>query len=492
MNNITKCFNNSIALSNVSIALYEGEVCSIIGENGAGKSTLMNILAGNIEPDIGEIIFRNKVVPSNLLLSRSLGIKMCYQEPNLVENFTIAQNIFLGSEPTTRFMKTIDREKMLLDSRKILNDMGFGHIDVNRRVKNISYADRKIIEIARALKDEIQILILDEPTAAMSSIEIRILFKLIIDLKSKGISTIFVSHKIEEVKEISDRIYIIRDGVLIDEKLHSPTYKIEELIEKMAGKDYKNRYPKVYSKKGDVLFEALKVTNESHTIHDVSFSIRKGEIVGVSGLQGSGKSSLGRIAAGIERICDGNILLNGKSVHFREPYSAVKKGIVYLSSDLKDNVFFNKDVYFNITISNLRSVSNCFVKNGKEIKRVTASFVQILNMKISRNTNHVKYLSQGTIQKVALAKWFFANANLFIINEPTKSLDIPSKVEIYNLMNKIVRNGGSILLISSDLREILGMSDRIIVMHNGGIIGELESKEANSVKILQYASGILN
>jgi len=346
-----------------------------------------------------------------------------------------------------------------------------------------------MVEIAKALLMDVSVLILDEVTAYFTEEETQKLFKNLEMLKDKGLAIIFISHKIEEVLRISDRIVILRDGASTEE---SPRWIKEDsnaLFEKMAGEDYINRYPKTKAKKGSKILELKKVGNELNTVRDISLYLRSGEIIGFAGLQGAGKSSLMKLLAGIEEMKAGQMLISGKPVALRNPSQAVKNGIAYFSEDNECNLNMLMNTPYNITLSNLDCVKRLFMISSRLKENVTKFFVKHLNMSIPDRRMQVRYLSRGTQQKVAISKWLYADAQILIMDEPSASLDINSKVELYNILNKLSQKGKGIILASSDFRELIGMCDRIYVLLEGRIVSELNAEEANTILILRSASG---
>ena len=491
MIHINKQFNRHAVLKDADFSIRSGEVCSLLGENGAGKSTLMKILAGVCRQDSGTILFDGKEVDlGSPNASQKLGIHMIFQEPQLIDFFSVEKNIFIGREiciPHTPFINS----KYQTDKANDIFEFLQTKIDVRTPVGQLSFAQKKMVEIAKALLLDVNVLILDEVTAFFTEVETQRLFEIIEKLKDRGLAVIFISHKIEEVLQISDRIVILRDGITTEEAPCRIIQDTNRLIEKMAGEDYKNRYPKTKARKGKKTLELKTVTNELNTVKDVSFYLRSGEIIGFAGLQGAGKSSLTKMLAGIEGIASGQILIGGKPAVLKDPSQAVKKGIAYFSENNECNINMLMDTPYNITLSNLDCVKRLFIISNKLEANVTKYFIKHLNMHIPDSKMKVRHLSRGTQQKVAISKWLYAEAEILIMDEPSANLDINSKVELYNILNKLSHNGKSIILASSDLRELIGMCDRIYVMLDGRIVNELNAEEANTVRILRSASGKL-
>lgn len=486
---INKKFGNHTVLNGVNLSIYKGEICSILGENGAGKSTLMKILSGVCSRDSGNIYFEgNKVEISNPRDAHVVGIRMIFQEPQLIDNFTVEQNIFVGNELIYKNTPFINRGLIYEKARDIFKILQY-NVDVRGKVKELTYAQKKMVEIAKAIYFNAKVIIMDEPTSVFNDIEVQNLFHIIQNLKKMDVAIIYISHRIEEIIRISDRIVIMRDGKIVNVKTPGEKYSVLNLLEEMAGHDYINRYPKTKAPKGNVILEVRELSNKKQSVKNVSFSIRSGEIIGIAGLQGAGKSSLAKLIAGIEKIHSGRMFINGKEVKIKEPYQAVKYGIAYFSEDILKNIFMMQNVAYNVTISNIEKLSKYTFLKKQSIIDVTKDYIRRLNLKVMNPKESVKHLSGGTLQKLALSKWLFAGGKVYIMDEPSKGIDIASKVELYNLMNTLTKTGNSVLLISSDLRELIGMSDRIIILFNGSVVKEIVSSEANSVKILYYATG---
>lgn len=494
MQDICLSFDDHAVLDHAQISLYKGEVCSILGENGAGKSTLMKLLAGIYKQEKGKIYFEDKEVNfSSVAESKKYGIHMVFQDNLLIPAFTVYKNIFLGSEVCYEDTPIINDNYAKEKAREIMKFLEY-EIDVERKMKTLSIAEQKIVEIARALIGNVKVLILDEISASFSSYEQNMLRRVLDKLKQQDIAIVYISHKIEEAMGLSDRLVIMRDGKTIDsKKLPNPSKNdMKGILESMAGEDYRNRYPKTKAQKGKVVMEINNVSNSKKTVKNVNMYIRSGEIVGVVGLQGAGKSSLAKLLGGAEKPSSGEIYYKDELLKNINQHTFVNKGIIYLSDDYKNNLIMNKDVEYNITFASLDKYKHRHLKliSKHECLGAAKDYISRLHIKDVTPTKKVRYLSRGTQQKVALAKWLSADAQVYVFDEPTMTLDTASKVEVYNIMNKIVQNGKSIFLISSDLREALGMCDRLYIMFNGSISAEMDSKEVDSVvSVLEYAAG---
>lgn len=487
MLNISKQFDGQLALKNANFSIRKGEVCSILGENAAGKTTLMKILAGVYSQDSGTILFEGREITlGSPIISQKYGIRMIFQEPQLVDFFTVEKNIFIGKEHCYKHLPFINKKYQIGKAREILNYLQ-AQIDVNTPVEELTFSQKKMVEIAKALLSDVKLLILDEVTASFTDPEIETFIDTINKLKSSGLAIVFISHKLEEVLKVSDRIVIIRDGETVEETTNKQD--TDAIIEKMAGVDYLNRYPKSKAKKGRKILELKKVSNSINTVKNVDFYLRSGEIVGIAGLQGAGKTSLARLLAGAEPAASGEIRVYDQPVVFKKPYIAVKKGIAFLSEQNATNLNMMRDTPYNITLSNLNRVMKRQFIIPRLVADITKYYVKHLNIKINDLKAEVRFLSRGTQQKVAISKWLHANANILVMDEPSMNLDINSKVELYNIMNKLSHNGKGIVIASSDLPELIGMCDRIYVLYNGNVVAELCAEEANSIRILKYASG---
>jgi len=489
MEHITMEFPNVIALDDAHFELRSGEVHALVGENGAGKSTLMKILCGVYKKKSGTIMIKGKPVEiENVQQAQALNISMIYQELNLFSHLTVAENIFVGRQPKKN--GKIDWDKMYRDAQKVLDDLNV-NIDSREIVKNLSIAKQQMVEVAKAISRNVEILIMDEPTATLTEKEIDELFKLIHRLKNKGVGIIYISHRLEELKRIGDRVTVFRDGHYIDTLEINDDLDLNHLIKLMVGRDLKDKFPQKDKdiKIGD---EALRVEGicTKDLLRDCSFSVRRGEILGVAGLMGSGRTELMRAIVGADKRSSGDIYINGKKVDIRNVHDATRYSIGFITEDRKgQGLFMNFDVKQNITITSLDKISRFGILDlGKE-RTVSKSLCEALKIKTPNLRQRVKFLSGGNQQKVVLAKWILRDCNIIIFDEPTRGIDVGAKFEIYKLMLEMAKRGAAIIMISSELPEILGMSDRIIVMHEGKITGELSREEATQEKILQYATG---
>jgi len=486
LKHISKEYPGVKALNDVSLEFHRGEVHALMGENGAGKSTLIKTLSGAIMPDGGEIIFEGQsythMAPS---LSKSLGIEVIYQEFNLMPTLSVAENIFMGEKLGNKTF--YDRTKAECEAQKVLDRM---HVKLNlkEKVQNLSVANMQLVEIAKALTKEIKILIMDEPTAPLTSDEVEILFAIVKTLKEQGVTIIYISHRINEVFRIADRISILRDGNYIKTV---PTTGIDrdELIRLMVGREVSDTYPKRNFAPGETALELKNICGNG--VENISFSVRKGEILGLSGLVGAGRTETMRLVFGADPIESGTILLNGKEIHPHNPREAVELGIGLIPEDRKQQgLLIELPISWNISMATMKKISKCTVLNRQKEKKTVESLVESIHIKTPAITQLVKNLSGGNQQKVVLAKWMAAECKVLIFDEPTRGIDVGARHEIYKLMNDLCRQGVAIVMISSDMEELLGMSDRIAVLCEGKQTGMLERDAFSQETILSMASGL--
>ncbi|MDI3481752.1 MAG: ribose transport system ATP-binding protein [Tepidanaerobacteraceae bacterium] len=489
MKNITKKFPGVLALDEAQLEVKKGEVHILVGENGAGKSTLMKILAGAYTKDSGEIYFKGeKIETLSPKHAQELGISIIYQELNLIPYLTVAENIFLGREPVSeRIPGQIDWKRLFDSAQEILNNL---HVDIDARaiVKSLGIAKQQMVEVAKALSLNSDIIIMDEPTAALTRQEIENLFDIIRRVKQKGVSIIYISHRLEEFSEIGDRVTVMRDGKTIA-TLDIKDIKMDELIKLMVGRELKEKFPKIHL---DIGKDIMRVANlrRGDVLKDISFSVREGEILGIAGLIGAGRTELARAIFGFDRIDRGDIYVDGKKVNIRKPWDAIKCGIGLVPEDRKGHgLVLTLSVRSNITLASLDGISQRQHINLKKEASIVKDYIKKLNIKTPGHEQKVASLSGGNQQKVVLAKWLLSKSRIFIFDEPTRGIDVGAKIEVYHLMNDLVKNGAGIILISSELPEILGMCDRILVMCRGEITAELKREDATQEKILYFATG---
>lgn len=480
MKGICKSFPGVKALDNISFDLKKGEVHVLLGENGAGKSTLIKILSGAHQPDAGEIIIDGKVVRDiSPYLSRKLGISVIYQELQLVPYLTVAENIFLGNEPMDNKL-LIDQKKMFQKAKEILASIN-SNIDPACSLEDLSIAQRQIVEIAKSLSLDAKIIVMDEPTSSLTQDEINELFSLIRRLRNQGVGIIYIGHRMEEVFEIGDRATVLRDGTYIGTKNISETSH-DELITMIVGRSITNQFPYEERPLGDTVLEVNNLNNSK--LKNISFQLKSGEILGIYGLLGAGRTELARAIFGADHIESGEIIINGVSRRIRNPKEAINYGIGLLPEDRKNQgLSLIAAVVNNITYSALgRFIRNLFINDKKE-KDAVIDLINQLNIKTPSMFTQTESLSGGNQQKVVLAKWLCSQSKIIIFDEPTRGIDVGAKVEIYKIMLEITKEGGSIIMISSELPELLGMSDRILVMSEGRIKQEFMRAEATQEKL---------
>jgi len=485
LKDITKKYPGVLALDRVSLDFFEGEVHALLGENGAGKSTLIKAVAGAIDLDGGVIHVHGQAHPKMTPhLSRSLGIEVIYQEFNLVPTMSVAENIFLGDR--TGKSPLVDFGTMRSKTREIFK---LFNVDTSPDVlvQDLSPAKQQIVEIAKAVSKNVKILIMDEPSAPLSVSEVEHMFEIIRRLKQSGVTVIYISHRLEEVFRISDRVTVMRDGRYVATKLTRDTNR-KELISLMVGRELKESYPSRSNPPGEVALEVKNLSGNGD--RDISFAVRKGEILGISGLVGAGRTELAMLLYGAVPTEGGEIWVEGKPVHIRSPQDAIQQGLGLLTEDRKGKgLFLEMSVGWNISFPIIRKLSRRGVVDTKTEKDIAEKYRQRMNIKTPSLTQRVINLSGGNQQKVVLAKSLAAESDILIFDEPTRGIDVGAKQEIYNLMCELANNGIAILMISSDMEELLGMSDRIIVLCEGKLAGEVRKEQFSQDYILDLASG---
>ncbi|MGB9857764.1 MAG: sugar ABC transporter ATP-binding protein [Dictyoglomaceae bacterium] len=487
--NIYKSFTGiKPVLEGVNFNLKKGEIHALLGENGAGKSTLIKIISGVLQPDHGNILLRGKKVYfNNPMDAQKHGIAAVFQELALFPELSVAENIFIGHYKYRSSFRSIDWKNLYKEAKAFLNSLGI-EIDPKVPVKNLSIAERQIVEIARVLSIDPEILIMDEPTSSLTLEETQRLFNIIQNLKEKGKSIIFISHRLEEVFEIADRVTVLRDGQYVGTKEVSET-NVDELIQMMVGRKLEDMYPKVETKRGKPLLRVDGLTRNGE-FYDVSFELFEGEVLGIGGLVGSGRTEVAQTIFGIRNKDKGEIYVRGEKVDIKNPKDAISLGIVYVPEDRHQHgLLLPMDIVCNITLPILENLANTGVINKKEEEVLTKRYFELLDIRASGIRQKVMSLSGGNQQRVVLAKWLATKPKILILDEPTRGVDVGAKVAIYQLINKLAQEGYGIILISSEMPEIIGMSDRILVMHEGRIVGVIPRREATQEKILSMALG---
>ncbi|MGI6124603.1 MAG: sugar ABC transporter ATP-binding protein [Acetivibrionales bacterium] len=486
MKDIHKSFPGVYALNGVNLDLIQGEVHALLGENGAGKSTLIKVLAGIHSVDKGEVFINGaKCRIDNVQDSQKHGISVIHQELCLVPNMTVTENIFLGREIYKAGF--LDKRSMHIKAQNLFDSLQL-NIKVDVKVSSLSVAQQQMVEIAKALLVDSAIIVMDEPTSSLSEKEVEMLFKTIRELKAKNISVIYISHKLEELFQITDRVTVLRDGKYIGTKITKNTTK-DELISMMVGRELTEYYTKSKHDFGDVI---LKVENlsKANVLDNISFNLRKGEILGISGLVGAGRTELARAIFGIDRFDSGTVTLEGKVMKIKSPKEAMDSGIALVPENRKEQGMFSiKSVSYNITLLVLdKFIKMAKVHNNLE-EQITDEYVQKLSIKTPSNEQPVGNLSGGNQQKTVIAKWLATMPKVLILDEPTRGVDVGAKAEIYSIMSMLAEQGVGIIMISSELPEIINMSDRVLVMNKGRITGILEREELSQERIMQYATG---
>ncbi|MDW6020563.1 sugar ABC transporter ATP-binding protein [Mesorhizobium sp. BAC0120] len=486
---VSKSFPGVRALSSVRFELLAGEVHALVGENGAGKSTLMKILAGIYSRDSGEILYNGE--PVNFTSPRDaqmMGIGIIHQELQLMNHLTVAENIFIGREPRRRARIFLDDDKLNRQAREILVRMNLA-LDPRATVGGLTVAKQQMVEIAKALSFNSRVLIMDEPTAALNAAEISELFNIIRELKARGVGIIYISHKMDELKQISDRVTVLRDGQYVA-TVPTATTSLDAIIGMMVGRALADdvKRPPLVARHGEVALEVREL-NCGPLVKNISFMLRRGEILGFAGLMGAGRTEVARAIFGADRAETGEIIVAGRTARIRSPADAVAVGIGYLSEDRKQfGLAIGMDVESNVVMATLaRHLKFGFLRR-QAIRATANSFIRLLNIRTPSPTQQVRLLSGGNQQKIVVAKWLARNCDVLFFDEPTRGIDVGAKTEIHKLLRSLADEGKAIVMISSELPEILRMSDRIIVMCEGRITGELAWKDATQERIMQLAT----
>jgi len=491
MKGISKSFPGVKALSNVDLELYKGEVLALLGENGAGKSTLIKILSGDYKADEGEIYIDGKqVVGADPRVTLGLGVSVIYQEMNLGAHLSIAENIFIGNLPLRKGpLKLVDYKKLREMTEELLERIGLQHMDPFALVSTLSIAEQQMVEIAKALSQNAKILVMDEPTAALNDEEIAILFDLVKRLKADGTAIIYISHRLDEVFEITDRIQVMRDGCRVANLETAATHK-HELIAHMVGREITNMYPvRTQDHIGDVVLKAENL--RSKYIKDVSFDVRAGEIVGFFGLMGSGRTEIVEMLFGARSKASGKITVGGEEFVIKNPDNGKTAGMGYVPSDRKgQGLFLTQSVALNVSNNVLEKITNKIgLLNFKKEADLVNEWIDALRIKTPGMDTLVSSLSGGNQQKIVLAKWLTAKPKVLILNEPTRGIDVGAKAEIYNLINELSKQGIAFIMVSSELPEIMAMSDRVVVIHEGKYKGTVMREDFTQEKLLATAIG---
>lgn len=487
MNGICKSFGGTKALQGINFELRRGEVHALLGENGAGKSTLIKILGGIHGPDQGSISINGSEEKINSVSeAHRHGIGIIHQEIVLVPDLTVAENIFLGREPV-RLGLFRDKKRIFSEAEHMVADIGLA-LDVRAKVKDLTIAQQQLVEIVKAISFDVKILVMDEPTSSLTEEEVRKLFSTILHLRSAGVSIIYISHRMEEIFEISDRVTVLRDGKYIGTKETCNTDS-EELIEMMVGRGIDNYYMRNHQAQNEVVLQVEGLTRKG-AFQDVSFSVRRGEVVGFSGLIGAGRSEIMLSIFGADGFDGGKILLNGKNVRFKNPRQAISSGVALVPENRKlQGLTLIGSVGFNIVLAAIQRITTGGFLSSRKRAHLVEKYISELNIKTPSESTAAFSLSGGNQQKTVLAKWLATTPELLILDEPTRGVDIGAKHEIYGIIDRLAREGIAIILVSSEMPEIINLCDTVYVVRNGGITGRLSGSDINQVNIMRLALG---
>jgi len=487
--NISKSFSTVEVLHSLSFNVRYSEILGIIGENGAGKSTMMKILTGIYLKSSGDIIFEEqKIDLKKPIDAKKIGISIIPQEFNLIKDLTVCDNIFLGSE--LRKNRLLDKELMKKKTKEMLKVLEVD-ISPDEKIENLSGAEKQMVEISKALAFKSKILIMDEPTSVLTINEIKILFRLMKKLQKEGLTIIYISHKLKEVKEICDRVMILRDGYFVTEK-KIDEITLEQMAESMVGRELSQVFPSKNKPSDEIIFEIKGLTIPG-VIENVSFALRKGEVLGLGGLVGAGRTEVSEAIMGLRPVSGGEIMVKNKLISIKKPADAIKAEIGYLSEDRQGSgIITSFSVIHNITLVSLPSYSNNTVSwiDQKAELKASKKYQKIFNLKAPSLETHLEFLSGGNQQKVSMAKTLDTKPDVLILDEPTKGIDVSAKQEIYHFVNSLVKEGISCIFISSEMEELIGMCNRVVVMQDGRVTGILEDKDINEEEIMFYATGI--
>ena len=489
MENISKSFPGVQALDNVSLKVKKGIMHALMGENGAGKSTLMKILAGIYKADRGTIKFNGEEFENwDIKTAIKKGISMIHQELNPIPHMMVAENIFLGRE-FKKGLNLLDKKKMIKNTEELFKELGIVNVGPRSKMLDLSIAKQQMVEIAKAISYNSKLIIMDEPTSAITETEIKLLYNMVRELKKKGVTFIFITHKLDEVFEIADEITVFRDGKYVGTEPASNLDK-NKLIGMMVGREINQMFPKEEAVIGDVVLSVRNLKKEG-LFEDISFDLRRGEILGVAGLMGAGRTEVVESLFGYRKLDSGEIYINGKKVTIKSPRDAVKNKIALLTEDRKlKGLFLPLSVRDNIIASNTTKYLKGIFLKKKMIEADCNSQKEKLAIKTPSIKQIVNNLSGGNQQKVLVARWLLTEPDILIVDEPTRGIDVGAKAEIHKLLSQLAKEGKAIIMISSEMPEIIGMSDRILVMHEGRVTGIIDRSEATQTRIMEYATGM--
>lgn len=488
MTGITKAFDGNVVLKDVEFSLQKGEIHALMGENGAGKSTMMKILTGIYPRDAGEVRVRGELVDyKGPKESEQAGIAVIHQELNILPHLTVAENLFLGKEKTFGKTGILKTKEMNEEAKKVLAELGF-HDDVRSPAGSFSVGKQQVIEIAKAISSNAEVIIMDEPTAALTDREIESLFETIRSLQSTGVSFVYISHRMEEIFALCDRITILRDGSYVGTKEIKET-DFDEIVQMMVGRELGERFPQRNAEIGEVKLQAKSLAREG-IFENVSFELHKGEVLAIAGLMGAGRTEVVQAIFGYRKLTAGELFLDGKKVKINNPLQAKKLGFGYVTEDRKsEGLIVDFPVLDNISLTNFNKVAKSGIINNTEEKQLYDSMVERLHIRLSGPAQAAKSLSGGNQQKVVIAKWLGIEPDVLILDEPTRGVDVGAKKEIYSIINELAERGVAILMVSSELPEVIGMADRVLVMHEGQLMAEIPKEEMTQEHIMHYATG---
>lgn len=488
MKGITKSFSGNMVLRDVQFDLAPGEIHALMGENGAGKSTMMKVLTGIHPKDGGTIHWKGKEVTFKTPQeAEEAGIAVIHQELNILPYLSIAENLFLGKEETLGKTGILKTKKMETEAKERLAALGL-HVDPAAEAATLSVGQQQIVEIARALSSNAEVIIMDEPTAALTDREIEQLFKTVRALKEQGVAFIYISHRMEEIFAICDRITVLRDGEWVGVKRIADT-NFDEIVQMMVGRALGDRFPIRTCEVGETVLEVTGLAREPY-FRDISFDVKQGEIVALAGLMGAGRTEIVQSLFGYRKASAGEVKINGKVVKIRTPYDAIQEGLAYVTEDRKsEGLILDFSVEENISLTNFKDLSANGLMSAKKERALFDRMKERLGIRTSSPELPVKSLSGGNQQKVVLSKWLGTNPSILILDEPTRGVDVGAKKEIYSIMNELAEKGVAIVMISSELPEVLGMADRVLVMHEGKLTANLDNQDLTQEQIMHYATG---
>lgn len=485
---VSKFFPGVIALNKADLKLYSGEVHGLMGENGAGKSTLIKLLTGAYKPDEGEMLLDGQPLKVNGPKdAMNMGLTAIYQELNVIPKLTVWENIFLGRELRNK-KGLLDIPQMKERAKELLQQLR-QNIDVDEKVENLGMGHQQMVEICKALVLESRLIIMDEPTSSLSAGETEELLRTARELRDRGMAIVFISHHMDEIFRICDRLTVLRDGCVIQSMLAKDT-NTENLIKLMVGRDINQQFPKIVAAKKEELLRIEDFTSEDGSFKDISFSVCGGEVLGFAGLVGAGRTEVMRAIFGADARKTGKVYVKGKEADIRSPKAAISYGIAFLTEDRKgEGLVLSNTVGFNINLSTFEKSKRGLLLNNALLRNKAKNDITQLRIKTPSINTTIRGLSGGNQQKVVIAKWLETNADIFIMDEPTRGLDVGAKLEVYNIINNLVSEGKAVIMVSSELPEVMGMSDRIIVMHEGYMAGEFKRDEVEREAIMMAASG---